>query len=360
MTFSTGPTGLGTSSLRPHREPSEQPVRPSEQPVRPIPGLYWHPVKEPEPQVVAEVDRRIKRWAIEDIDLFPPEWEEEFDSFDTGRYVCITYPEAAGLDHLEAAAQLLVAENAVDDCYCEDHGGSPHGLGARLLMAQSSLERPYSVAPYEQQWQEKLDSEPPCRAYRASMEFFNKLTADQIRDREIHDMARLHMGYLAEASWSIDGVVPELPEYLMTRQYNSFRPCLSIVDAIDGYVLPADLHDHPKVQQVIALASLATTLVNDLYSYTKELRTPQPHVNLPTVIQHHEKLPPNEAYLKAIDIHNDVMHRFEEESLACVAELPNPLTARFLKGVADWLDGNHWWHATNSRRYTLPGFLPAE
>ncbi|MGF1432117.1 terpene synthase family protein [Kitasatospora sp. LaBMicrA B282] len=350
VTLSTGPTGIGTRSARAH-------LRPGDQPVRPIPGLYWHPVAEPEPTVYEELDRRLKRWAVDDIALFPPEWEEQFDSFGTGRYMCLTYPDAASLEHLEAAGQLMVAENAVDDCYCEDHGGSPHGLGARLLMAHSALERPHSIAPYEQQWQDKLESEAPCRAYRSSMESFDRISADQVRDREIHDLARLHLGYLAEASWSIDERVPPLSEYLMVRQYNSFRPCLSIVDAVAGYAFPADLHDHSKVQQVIALAALATTLVNDLYSYTKELRSPRPHVNLPTVIGHHDQLPPEEAYDKAITVHNDVMHRFEAESAACLAELPGALTARYLKGIADWVDGDHWWHATNTGRYTLPGWL---
>ncbi|GAA1990830.1 family 2 encapsulin nanocompartment cargo protein terpene cyclase [Kitasatospora viridis] len=364
-TIPTGPTGLGTSSIRPRSASGTTSTGAAstgnqEQPVRPIPSLYHHPVPEPEPALVAEVDRRTKEWAVHEVDLYPPEWEDDFEAFGTGRSVCLAYPEAGGLDHLEAAAKLLVAENAVDDCYCEDHGGSPHGLGSRLLMAHSALERPYAVVPYEQQWQDQLQSEPPCRAYQSAMQAFDALTADQIRNREIHDLARLHLGYLAEAAWSIDEVVPTVPEYLMTRQYNSFRPCLTIVDAIGGYVLPADLHDHPKMQQVFALAALASTLVNDIYSYTKELRTPRPHVNLPTVLRHHEGLSEEAAYFKAIEIHNDVMHRFESESASCAAELPNPLTVRFLRDVAAWVDGNHWWHATNTRRYTLPGFVPAE
>ncbi|MFE9425709.1 2-methylisoborneol synthase [Kitasatospora sp. NPDC006697] len=353
MTFSAGPTGLGTRSTRVQ-------TRAGEQPVRPIPGIYYHQVAEPEPALVAEVDRRVKEWAVHEVDLYPPEWEDEFDAFGTGRSVCLGYPAAAGLEHLDAAAKLLVAENAVDDCYCEDHGGSPHGLGSRLLMAHSALERPYSVAPYEQQWQDRLQSEPPCRAYQSAMEAFDRLTADQIRNREIHDLARLHLGYLAEAAWSIDGAVPTVAEYLMIRQYNSFRPCLTIVDAVGGYVLPADLHDHPQLQRVFALAALATTLVNDLYSYTKELRSPRPHVNLPVAIRHHEGLSVEAAYFKAIEIHNDVMHRFEAEAAAAAAELPGPLTARFLRDVAAWVDGNHWWHATNTKRYTLPDFLPSE
>lgn len=345
-----GPNGPGTGYARAH-------LRIREQPVRPIPGLYWHPVAEPDPAVTAELDRRIKRWAVHEMDLYPPEWEEQFEAFGFARYVGLTYPHAAGMEQLEAAARLLVAENAVDDCYCEDHGGSAHGLGARLLMAHSSLEHPYSVEPYESEWLRHLASEAPCRAYRSAIDSFDRLAPDQVRDREIHDLARLHLGYLAEASWETERRVPSVGEYLMTRQYNSFRPCLTIVDVIDGYALPADLHDHPAVQKVLALGALATTLINDVYSYTKELRALRPHVNLPTVLVHHEGLTPREAYPKAVEIHNQVMHRFEAAAADARARFPDPVMARYLTSVADWIDGDHWWHATNTGRYTLPDFV---
>jgi len=188
------------------------------------------------------------------------------------------------------------------------------------------------------------------------MDFFDRLAPDQVHDRELHDLARLHLGYLAEAAWETEQRVPGIGEYLMVRQYNSFRPCLTIVDVLDGYALPADLHDHPAVQKALALGSLATTLVNDLYSYTKELRSLRPHVNLITALVHHERLTARDAYLKAVGIHNEAMHRFEAASDTARTRLPDPVTARYLTSVADWIDGNHWWHATNTGRYTLPDF----
>ena len=60
-----GPTGLGTSGLYLGlREESPAPPQP-EAPVEgtPIPGLYYHPVPEPDPARVEEVSRRIKAWA---------------------------------------------------------------------------------------------------------------------------------------------------------------------------------------------------------------------------------------------------------------------------------------------------------
>ncbi|WP_241968310.1 family 2 encapsulin nanocompartment cargo protein terpene cyclase [Streptomyces sp. ICBB 8177] len=346
-----GPRGLGTTGARP------QPTMTAANPVgNPIPGLYYHPVPEPDPLRVAEVDRRIKAWAIDEIDLYPAEWEEQFDGFFVGRYMVACHPDAPTIDHLMVAARLMVAENAVDDCYCEDHGGSPVGLGGRLLLAHTALDPVHTAAEYQPAWAQSLRSDAPRRAYRSAMTYFLDQASPSQADRYRHDMARLHMGYLAEAAWAQTEYVPEVWEYLAMRQFNNFRPCPTITDTIGGYELPADLHAQPAVQRIIALAGNATTLVNDLYSYTKELASPGKHLNLPVVIAEREGMPEREAYLKAIDIHNDLMHAFEAEvaSLTAAHALPNLL--RFLRGVAMWVDGNHYWHQTNTYRYSLPDF----
>ncbi|MFE3206500.1 2-methylisoborneol synthase, partial [Embleya sp. NPDC059237] len=65
-----GPSGLGTADL--YLAQRAQPSMPS----REIPGLYYHPVGEPDEVRVAEVGRRIKDWAVDEVALFPPEWED--------------------------------------------------------------------------------------------------------------------------------------------------------------------------------------------------------------------------------------------------------------------------------------------
>nr|WP_193386399.1 family 2 encapsulin nanocompartment cargo protein terpene cyclase [Streptomyces xiaopingdaonensis] len=353
-----GPSGLGTSSL--HLAQREEPPAPPEPPApaegTPVPGLYHHPVPEPDPVRVEEVSRRIKSWAVEEVDLYPDDWEEEFDGFSVGRYMVACHPDAPDVDHLMLATRLMVAENAVDDCYCEDHGGSPVGLGGRLLLAHTALDPLHTTKEYQQQWTESLSCDAPRRAYRSAMEYFLVTAAPSQADRYRHDMARLHMGYLAEAAWAQTDHVPEVWEYLAMRQFNNFRPCPTITDTVGGYELPADLHALPAMQRVIALAGNATTLVNDLYSYTKELAAPGTHLNLPVVIAAREGVSAREGYLKAIEIHNDLMHGFEAEAAALAAACPVPSVQRFLRGVAAWVDGNHYWHRTNTYRYSLPDF----
>ncbi|WP_030693045.1 family 2 encapsulin nanocompartment cargo protein terpene cyclase [Streptomyces globisporus] len=357
-----GPTGLGTASLSlvPREElPREAPpAPPAAAPADAliIPGLYWHPVPEPDPVRVEEVSLRIKSWALDEIQLYPEDWEGDFDGFHVGRYMVACHPDAPTIEHLMVAARLMVAENAVDDCYCEDLGGSPVGLGGRLLLAHTALDPLHSTAEYQPVWAESLHADAPRRSYRSAMEYFVRLATPSQADRFRHDMARLHMGYLAEAAWDETNHVPEVWEYLAMRQFNNFRPCPTITDTVGGYELPADLHAQPAMQRVLALAGNASTIVNDLYSYTKELASPGRHMNLPVVLAEQESLSEKDAYLKAVEVHNDLMRDFEAASAELAAACPVPSVLRFLRGVAVWVDGNHYWHQTNTYRYSLPDF----
>ncbi|MFF3492168.1 family 2 encapsulin nanocompartment cargo protein terpene cyclase [Streptomyces sp. NPDC002795] len=353
-----GPSGLGTAGLRLTARPEPTPADPAPSTAkgRPVPGLYHHPAPDPDPVRVAEVSRRIKSWAMDEVDLYPDDWEEQFDGFSVGSYMVGCHPDAPTVDHLMLATRLMMAENALDDCYCEDHGGSPVGLGSRLLLAHTTLDPLYTTREYQPQWAESLYADAPRRAYRSAMEYFVQASSASQADRYRHDMARLHMGYLAEAAWSEHDHVPEVWEYLAMRQFNNFRPCPTITDTVGGYELPADLHALPDMQKVIALAGNATTIVNDLYSYTKELDAPGRHLNLPVVIAEREDLSDKEAYLKSVEVHNELMHAFETEAAALAAACPLPNVQRFLRGVAAWVDGNHQWHQNNTYRYSLPDF----
>ncbi|MFJ6617789.1 family 2 encapsulin nanocompartment cargo protein terpene cyclase [Kitasatospora sp. NPDC091335] len=322
----------------------------------PIPGLYYHPVAEPDPVRVEALSAKLKIWAMEEIELYPPEWEKDFDGFSTGRYMVACHPDAPSVDHLMLAARLMVAENAVDDCYCEDLGGSPIGLGSRLLLAHTALDPLHTTPEYQPDWEASLSSDAPRRSYHSAMEYFGRAATPSQSDRFRHDMARLHLGYLAEAAWDQADHVPEVWEYLAMRQFNNFRPCPTITDTVGGYELPAELHALPAMQRVIALASNATTIVNDLYSYMKELASPGLHLNLPVVISEREGVSRKEGYLKAVEVHNDLMRAFEAEAAALAVACPVPTVLRFLRGVAAWVDGNHYWHQTNTYRYTLPDF----
>ncbi|MFD7920463.1 family 2 encapsulin nanocompartment cargo protein terpene cyclase [Streptomyces sp. NPDC059740] len=321
-----------------------------------VPGLRYRPATPADPQKAAEVDHRLEEWARE-LDLFPPAWSGDFAEFQVGRAVALQHPAAADLERLTVAGKLLLAENIVDSCYCEEdegRGAERSALGGRLVLAQSALDPFHSTAAQEAQWREGVQADGPLRSYHWALRDFAEIATPSQVSRFVHDVARLHLGYLAEASWAQSRHMPRVWEYLVMRQFNNFRPCLSIVDAVDGYELPEALYARPEVQRVTALACNATTIVNDLYSFTKELESDPEHLNLPQVVAANDRCGLRTAYLRSVQIHNEVMEAFEAES-ALVSAL-SPLVARYVRGLDDWVAGNHEWHSTNTRRYHLPNY----
>lgn len=281
-----------------------------------IPGLRHRQVGPADPVKAAEIDRRLEAWARR-LDLFPEAWKGDFSGFQFGRAVVLQHPGAADLERLTVAGELLLAENVVDSCYCEEdegRGGARRGLGGRLIMAQSAIDPYHGVPELEAEWREGVQADGPLRSYHFALKDYAALATPSQTTRFVHDIARLHLGYLAEAAWAETRYVPRIWEYLVMRQFNNFRPCLSIVDAVDGYELPEALYARPEIQRVTALACNATTIVNDLYSFTKELASDPTHLNLPQVVAANDRCGLKAAYLKSVEIHNRIMAAFEEES----------------------------------------------
>ncbi|MCX5257462.1 family 2 encapsulin nanocompartment cargo protein terpene cyclase [Streptomyces canus] len=321
-----------------------------------IPGLRYRKVAPADPVKAAEIDRRLEAWARR-LDLFPEAWKGDFSGFQFGRAVVLQHPEAADLERLTVAGELLLAENVVDSCYCEEdegRGGARRGLGGRLIMAQSAVDPYHGIPELEEEWREGVRADGPLRSYHFALGDYAGLATPSQTDRFVHDIARLHLGYLAEAAWAETRYVPRVWEYLVMRQFNNFRPCLSIVDAVDGYELPEALYARPEIQRVTALACNATTIVNDLYSFTKELASDPTHLNLPQVVAANERCGLKAAYLRSVEIHNRIMEAFDEESALLSAT--SPLVERYTRSLSDWVAGNHEWHATNSHRYHLPNY----
>lgn len=321
-----------------------------------VPGLRHRSVAPADPAKAEEVDRRLEAWA-HGLDLFPKAWSGDFSGFQFGRAVVLQHPAAADLERLTVAGKLLLAENLVDNCYCEEdegRGGARRGLGGRLILAQSALDPFHGPPALQEQWLHGVQADGPLRSYHWALKDYAVLATPSQTDRFVHDIARLHLGYLAEAAWAEIRHVPQVWEYLVMRQFNNFRPCSSIADAADGYELPEAVYARPEIQRITALACNATTIVNDLYSFTKELASDPTHLNLPQVVAANERCGLKAAYLKAVEIHNEIMAAFEDESALLSAT--SPLVERYARGLSDWVAGNHEWHSTNTHRYHLPNY----
>lgn len=355
----SGPSGLGTDSLRLAPAAAEAAVRdhcgdqeqeqPSSQPSSPrIEGLYCPPAVRDDRALADEINDRLVEWAEQEVDLYPDDSDRRaaLVGFDPGRSVVLCHPDAPGIDHLMAAGRLLVGENAVDDYFCEaEYGGRADRRGAALAVAQSAIDPAHNTPRYEADWRSGLDSHPALRSMRSAMGHLRALATPAQAHRYRHDIAGLYLGYNAEGDCITQHRTPAVWEYLVQRQLNNFRPCLTITDTVGGYELPAHVFAEPAVQRAVALSSNAATICNDLYSLRKEQQSERFHYSLPTVIAAEEDCSIEDAFQKAIELHNDLVHLFEEQAAELSAT--GPLVARFMTGLSNWVGGNHEWHAGN-------------
>jgi 2-methylisoborneol synthase len=216
------------------------------------------------------------------------------------------------------------------------------------MLAQSAIDPAQlpgrARAPYERAMREQ----PVWNALRRSVEQLAEYASGAQINRLRQEIAGLFLGMDAEAGWRIGGTMPPVWEYLANRQMNSFLPCLTLVDAMGGYELPAELYGRPDVRRATLLAALASVLLNDVYSMHKEGGADGLEYNLQTVIAAEDGCSLDQAIERAADIHNEVVRAFEAAA-AALTLTGDPVLTRYLGALWAWLGGNKEWHASSPR-----------
>ncbi|MFD8993783.1 family 2 encapsulin nanocompartment cargo protein terpene cyclase [Streptomyces abikoensis] len=353
----TGPTGLGTSGLR------IPPARPTTgtPPGTPtgatgasgtsntlVPELYCPPPLRDDRALGEEVNDRLVAWA-EEIGIYP-ERLDRVRGTDLGRMMMLVHPQTDDPDRLLAAARCALAEWATDDYYCDDEtmGSSPAHLGAHLGTALAAVDPAHLPEPHASELDEALRADPVRAALRSGFEYLARYADPSQLARVRQEIGGLFVGYGQEGSWRSTGKMPAVWEYLAHRRFNSFLPCIALVDVMDGHPLSAAEYAEPRVRRVVTMAGTASTLVNDLYSMAKEKDATGLHFNLPAAIVAEEKCSLREAVERSAAIHDELVRSFEREA-AALSLTGSPALRRFLAGVWAWLGGNKAWHAGSAR-----------
>jgi 2-methylisoborneol synthase len=329
----------GTSACTPPGQPRKTAI------------LYCPPPPPERPQIAAEINHRVVVWMTE-LGLGSEKNIAGVYKHDPGRGITLCHPGSEDVERMTAAGKMIVAETAVDDYYCETNtyrDANDQTIGPNLSLAQSAIDAPCLSATYQASWEKHRDNEPVLRAQHEAFNDLKQVSSPAQTQRTRHDIAQLYLGYNAENGWRTAGRLPPVWQYLANRQMNSFRPCLTLTDVLDGYEIPAELYAHPLVQDCTARASLIATLYNDLASCEREIREHGLPFNLPAVIAAEERIPLDEAFIKACGIHNELIQAFEADTERAAAALPDPTVARYLTGLWSWLAGSRHWHFTTSR-----------
>jgi len=297
-----------------------------------------------------EVNERLMAW-IPSVGIFAGK-EEKVRASDFGRYAMLCHADTDDPDRLLLAAQCFAALFAVDDHYCDDLslGGSPEKVAERLSFAITGIDPAYLPHPFKEELTQQQMCDPVIRGLLAYMKRVNQFcTPSQVaRVRQI--TIAMFVTMAAEGPWRLYGTQPTVAEYLASRQVNSFWPCQVLIDPIGGYEVPANKYSLPEFHHISALASLATTLVNDLYSAYKEHLNETGDFKLPYLLAARHNCSLQEAIDLAANIHDAVMEEYEALHGSLMKGTRSPVLRRYLTGLRTWIGGNLEWHK-NSARY---------
>ncbi|MFD0568713.1 Camphene synthase [Kitasatospora gansuensis] len=340
-----GPSGLGTAAARL--------VGPRRAVTRDGDGLDGcAPFRVDEP-LGREINAMLLAWA-ERIGLYEGHLDY-LEQCDFGRYAMLTHPNTDDRDRLFLAYKSMAALFALDDYYVDDvrAGATLDQVARRLSVAMSAVDRPFLTDRYDRHTEQAMKADPVLVALRDYIDHTARYATPQQVARVRHEDLALFVAMAQESNWHMRKEVAPVWEYLGSRQANSFTPCTTLIDIVDGYELSHDLYSHPPVRRAVKLAGLITVLVNDLHSARKESGAGVFQFGVREAIAAEEGCSFEEAHVRGVNLHNELMAGFDAQCRD-LTRFATPQLGLFLTGLEAWLAYNREWHRSSGRYHGTP------
>lgn len=368
-----GPNGLGTSAARllgmysPVAAPpaaavdAVEPVEPSAALVVDDPAYAYRPwgdgtaspvycplTERIDDRLAAEVDARLLVWAT--TCGFDEESLSAIRKATFGRLVMLTHPDTDDADRLLVAAQLNAAWWAADDSYADDsdRGAVPEQLPARLMLVMAAMDPLPRAGEFTPPLEAALHDDPILVALRSGVEHLAQYGGPAVVQRVCYSTFAMFVSWTAYAAWRHTGEYPPAWKYLAARQHDSFYTSMTLIDALGGYELTANVFYERRVRHAAFLAGTASVLINDLHSVAKDAADEKPVCNMVLLIAADKKCSIQEATEQVVALHNDVVRDFQSIHREVLA-VPSVELQRFMRGLRAWMGGGFEWHSTNPR-----------
>ena len=223
---------------------------------------------------------------------------EKFKKTRTGYMTSYFFP-AATWERLVPLARMMLFSLYQDDIYEQAHPDYVRHLRERTVAVargeMSATEADVMLAPQIQTIRTELLQFLPVESVA----------------RWADDLDRYFEGLIAETTLLEAGAYPGLSEYMTIRENAlMIHPFMALKELETQTVLPAEIHDHPAVSRLKALAVRITGWFNEFQSYDKDLHTGMGKVNLINVLMNEYDTTLDDARERAFRIHDDELAEF--------------------------------------------------
>ncbi|WP_426279196.1 terpene synthase family protein [Chryseobacterium sp. S-02] len=158
------------------------------------------------------------------------------------------------------------------------------------------------------------DSEIPLGRMLASLrqellQFIPEVSISRFTDM----IEKYFNGLERELKLKRDKIYPSVSECIELREDSiCLYPFLQLVEVETGISLPQEIHDHPVIRRLQALACHLVTFFNEVQSVAKDEATDSVYYNIVKVIQNEHKMTLEEACMENLRLHNQDLKEFVE------------------------------------------------
>ncbi|WP_092514414.1 hypothetical protein [Afipia sp. GAS231] len=160
-------------------------------------------------------------------------------------------------------------------------------------------------------------------------------------------------GYFLSMGWEAlnraRSSVPQIPAYLHMRYHSGAVPtCVSQLDIIDAYELSSVDYCDPDVEMLKRSAVNIICWSNDVLSYYKETKLSRVVHSLPTILQHHYGIGPQQSLERTVAMHDTEVKSYIKVR-DMVVERSNENLRYFIGGLDNWIVANFEWSILSGR-----------
>ncbi len=170
-------------------------------------------------------------------------------------------------------------------------------------------------------------------------------------DRFMHQITEYFKASVWEAKNRARHRIPDLKTYLAMRPYTgAVYSYLALIEFANQLDLPATVHGHSTVQQLMQMTNNVICWSNDLMSFDKELRHGDVH-NLVLVLRYAQNHNLPKAMRLVASMHDAEVRRFQTlaASLPSFTAVVDADLQQYVRGLQFWMRANMDWSAATAR-----------